>query len=753
MNNNQLLNPNPNQLPVNNLNESELSISALLSNLKRKWKPSLVVAITVFVWLTFSNLKEKPIYKSSMKMLVNTQEGSAVGYNYFSYRNINTEIEYLKSFPVLEKAVERLKNDIPNISVGELSGALTIATTAVPDVITISYTHVEPERTKRVLDEMAQIYQEYSIERQRSKTDKGLEFIEYQLPKTQRELNEINTAIKKFQERYGILNPDAFAGTSYGTKENIKTEIDRLQLQLKLAKEDKADREKQLRDTGYTKEINMADIVISDDGLSRRLESLGDENDIKINLEETKYNEIFPSITTAKLQQETIEKLRQERKNEVLAGVTLPNGIEGVDSMTNVQRDLAVKLIDQQRNIRNLESQLKGLNIALQKASDKVKQAPELQEVFQELKRQQAMKESTFQFLLNKIRDFSISQAQEATPWQVLQPAGLPGSPISPNVRRSVTVALVAGFLTAIATALILDLLDQRVKRVEEIKELTRVPLLGLIPTVGQPFVQLHDQENEVMPLKGNSYYYKDSSFTEAIRGLAINLRYLVTSSNAGKVLAITSSRPSEGKSTISHNLALVLAELGFNVLIVDADMRKPTIHKLSNKSNETGLSSVISSNQSYVEMIEKGKLDKLDILTSGPTPPNPVALLDSVKFEQLINQWRDDYDYVLIDTPPLGIGADTVTIANKVDTVLLSIGMEKVTRKMITNAMETLLSNQVNVGGTIVNMIDSKHDYYNYYNYYYYYNNAAMAGNELNRGNRGQERGMQKFLNYFRRR
>ncbi len=752
MNNNQLLNPNPNQLPVNNLNESELSISALLSNLKRKWKPSLVVAITVFVWLTFSNLKEKPIYQSTMKMLVNTQEGSAVGYDYFSYRNINTEIEYLKSFPVLTKAVERLKNDIPNISVAELNGALSIATTPVPDVISITYTHVEPERTKRVLDEMAQIYEEYSIERQRSKTDKGLEFIEYQLPKTQRELDEINTAIKKFQERYEILNADAFAGTSYSTKEGIKSEIARLQLQLKLAKEDKADRERQLRETGYTKEINMADIVISDDGLYRRLESLGDENDIKINLEETKYNEVFPSITTAKLQQETIEKLRKDRKSEVLSGVDLPNGIDGVESMTSTQRDLAIKLIDQQRNVRNLESQLKGLNNALQKASDKVKQAPELQEVFQELKRQQAMKESTFQFLLSKVRDFKMSQAQEATPWQVLQPAPLPGSPISPNVRRSVTVALVAGFLTAIATALILDLLDQRVKRVEEIKELTRVPLLGLIPTVGQPFVQLHDQE-EVTPLKGNSYYYKDSSFTEAIRGLAINLRYLMTGNNAGKVLAISSSRPSEGKSTITYNLGLVLAELGFNVLIVDGDMRKPTIHKLTNKSNETGLSSVISSNQSYVEMIEKGKLEKLDILTSGPTPPNPVALLDSVKFEQLINQWRDDYDYVLIDTPPLGIGADTVTIANKVDTVLLSIGMEKVTRKMITNSMETLLSNQVNVGGTIVNMIDSKHDYYNYYNYYYYYNNAAMAGNELNMGNRNQEKGMQKFLNYFRRR
>jgi capsular exopolysaccharide synthesis family protein len=181
---------------------------------------------------------------------------------------------------------------------------------------------------------------------------------------------------------------------------------------------------------------------------------------------------------------------------------------------------------------------------------------------------------------------------------------------------------------------------------------------------------------------------------------------------------------------------------------VVDADMRKPSIHKLSSKKNDLGLSSAITTNQHYLEMTQQGKLENLEILTSGPNAPNPVALLDSEKFEQLINQWRDVYDYVLVDTPPIGIGADTITVANKVDSVILSVGMEKTTRKMVTSSMETLISNQINVGGCIVNLIESKHDYYNYYNYYYYYSNqnsSSLMGSS--------QRGVNRFLNYFRRR
>lgn len=746
--NNQLLNPN--QIPANNLQESELSVSALLSNLRRKWKPSVAIAMTVFAWVTFSNLKEKPIYQSSMRMWAR-QESSAIGYQYFSYRNINTEIEFLKSPQVLEKAVEILKTEYPSISIGEIGGGLSIATTSVPDIISISYTHREPEKTKKVLDALSEVYQEYSVQRQRKRADKGLEFIEYQLPKAKRELEEVTNAIREFQERYDILNLETYAHVHFGSKDRLENKIEDLELKLKLTKEERERRKQQLRESGYIKEVNMADIVVTDDGYYRRLDGLLNEGDIKTALAETQYKEIYPELELQKIQKETLSDLLSKRKNEVLENVETPTGLNEVEPMTPLQRNLAIQIVDQQRQVSMMETQLNTFLNLQSEVEEKVEQAPELQEIFEELKREQRIKESTVNFLINKLRDFSISQAQEASPWQVIQPAGIPGSPISPNVRRSITSALMAAVLTAIGTALILDLLDQRIKRIEEVKELTRVPLLGVIPKVGQPFVKLNDDsDSESQPettSRTNSYYpKKDASFTEAIRGLGINLRYLLTNTGTGKTLAITSSRPGEGKSTISYNLGLILAELGLRVLIVDGDMRKPSIHKLSSQNNEFGLSTAITTNRHYLEMTHRGKLENLEILTSGPTPPNPVALLDSEKFDQLINQWQEIYDYVLIDTPPLGIGADTITIANKVDSVILSVGMEKTTRKMVKNSMDTFISNQIKVGGCMANFIDSKHDYYNYYNYYYYYYNQ---GERSRRGNNG----MQRFLSYFRRR
>lgn len=750
--NNPILKPNTNQLPVNNLQESELSISALLSNLKRKWKPSAIVALTVIAWLTFTSLKKEPVYQSSMKMLIATQEGSAIGYQYYSTRNIDTEIEYLKSYPILEKAVQRLKNEFPTISIGELASSVQVSRGVTPDILNISCSSSIPDKTKKILEVMAEVYIDYSIQRQRSKANKGLDFIEGQLPKARQESKKIGEEIREFQEKFNVLNPDTLASVTFGTKENLSKQIEEMELKLKLTKDEKNNQAKQLRETGYTKEINIADIVITDDSLARRLEGLTDENDIKVNLEATKYQDIYPVIETAKLQQQTLNNLLSKRKSKVLEKVDRPYGIEGVTSMSPLQRDLALKLLDQEKNIRLMEKQINALRNLHQRAENKFNKAPELQAVFDDLKRQRNIKESTVNFLINKLRDLAMAQAQEASPWEVIQPPVIPGSPISPNVRRSLMVAFVSGLFTAIATALVLDLLDQRLKRIEEIKELTKVPLLGLIPTVKYPFVKLHDNADfESMPMKGNKYYYKDSSFTEAIRALAINLRYLVTNTNAGKLIAVTSSRPAEGKSTISYNLSLILAELGFKVLLIDGDMRKPNIHKLASLDNEIGLSSAISGTQNPTEIIKNGKIPQLEIITSGPTPPNPVALLDSPNFYDLINQWRDEYDYILIDTPPLGISADTVTIANKVDNVLLTIGMEKITRQVLKNSMETLMANNVNVGGTIVNLIDSKHDYYNYYNYYYY--NQRGNNQEGVNGSRRSRGTVENFLDYFRRR
>ncbi|MBC6419813.1 MAG: CpsD/CapB family tyrosine-protein kinase [Prochloron sp. SP5CPC1] len=211
---------------------------------------------------------------------------------------------------------------------------------------------------------------------------------------------------------------------------------------------------------------------------------------------------------------------------------------------------------------------------------------------------------------------------------------------------------------------------------------------------------------------------------------------YLVTSLGKTKVLAITSTRPSEGKTTITYNLGLVLAEMGHKTLLVDGDMRRSTMHKLTQQANETGLSTAIAQNVSWTELIQQ-QGDQLDLLTAGPTPPNPVALLGSQRMKQLTEEWRQEYEYVLIDTPPISGSADTLSIATDVDSVLFVAAMERVTRSGIRYTMETLRGSKCNLAGVVVNFVTQAHQDYGYYSdyYYYYHSNGNNINNHNNNG------------------
>jgi capsular exopolysaccharide synthesis family protein len=189
------------------------------------------------------------------------------------------------------------------------------------------------------------------------------------------------------------------------------------------------------------------------------------------------------------------------------------------------------------------------------------------------------------------------------------------------------------------------------------------------------------------------------------------------------KVIAFTSSIPSEGKSTLTYNLAAILSTLGHRVLLVDADLRKPTLHKLTGLSNKVGLSTALATPNPWQDLIQvvNGK-ENFHVLTSGAIPPNPMLLLESVKMAALFQEWRQAYDYILVDTPPvLGI-TDAQCLASKVDTFILVAAINRSTRSGITRALEILENARANVSGLLINMIESFDSEYQYVDYDHYY-------------------------------
>lgn len=211
----------------------------------------------------------------------------------------------------------------------------------------------------------------------------------------------------------------------------------------------------------------------------------------------------------------------------------------------------------------------------------------------------------------------------------------------------------------------------------------------------------------------------KTSPIAEQYRTIRTNIQF-ASADKKIQTIVVTSSGPSEGKSTTSANIAVVFANSGQRVLLVDADMRKPTVHKTFGLTNDKGLSMVLSSNNSVLEMARpSGIVENMSILTSGPKPPNPSELLGSARMNQVIEEARHLYDVVIFDMPPVVTVTDAQIMASKADGTLLVV-RENVTRKdALTKAKDLLEMVQANVLGVVYNGTQNLRDH----SYYYYSN------------------------------
>ena len=210
------------------------------------------------------------------------------------------------------------------------------------------------------------------------------------------------------------------------------------------------------------------------------------------------------------------------------------------------------------------------------------------------------------------------------------------------------------------------------------------------------------------------------SLFSEAIRTLRTNLQFSLVANNAN-VLMITSSVPGEGKSFISSNLSAAFSMMNIKVLIVDCDMRKGRLHKIFEVSNEKGLSNLLLDEvKNYKKYVQKTKVDNVSVIPLGIVPPNPSELLNSDKFENLIDTLRDAYDLVILDTPPIGSVSDSLVIAKYVDEAIIVTSYKQTPMEDLNETKKALEATGVKIAGIVLNNMEyKKHSKY-YYNKYY---------------------------------
>lgn len=301
----------------------------------------------------------------------------------------------------------------------------------------------------------------------------------------------------------------------------------------------------------------------------------------------------------------------------------------------------------------------------------------------------------------------------------VEQRATIPGNPVVPQKARNVGIGFALGLLLGIGLAIVRDLLDNTVKNRETVEDISGTGIVGSIP--------LDKERRRQAAIQFDS---DNSSIAEAFRKLRTNLQFLAVD-NPPRVIVVTSSTPSEGKSTTAINIALALAEAEHDVVLIDGDMRRPMLHKYLGLVGPVGFSTVLSGQASLSEALQKTNFPGLTVLTAGTVPPNPSELLGSMAAKSLLSELRAQFDYVIVDSSPLLAVTDAAILAANSDGVLVMVRFGQTKREQLVHAIGNLEDVGASVLGAVFTMTPMRGSSSYSYSYSYYAEDSARTSTQ----------------------
>jgi polysaccharide biosynthesis transport protein len=331
-----------------------------------------------------------------------------------------------------------------------------------------------------------------------------------------------------------------------------------------------------------------------------------------------------------------------------------------------------------------------------------------------------------FDVVLKRLEEINLVKDRGSVSVRSLHPAGL-GFQIKPDLQSSMLTAGVLALMCGLGLAFIVDKADRRFRNPDEIRNDLGIPVIGHIPVISLPKKSSKKAKDETaMRPELKTIHSPRGRIAEAYRAVRTAV-YFNTRGSDHQVIQVTSPNPGDGKSTLIANLAISIANSGKTVLLIDADFRRPRCHRLFNADNQAGMSCVIDGKAEISDVVQETAIENLSLLTCGTRPKNPSELLTSRRFEELLALFRDQYDIVLIDTPPVLPVTDPLNVAPRVDAVLVVLKLTKSARSAASRTLDALESVGANVLGVVVNGVEGNrgHSGYNSAQYNYTYSSA----------------------------
>ncbi|MFY9676038.1 MAG: polysaccharide biosynthesis tyrosine autokinase [Terriglobales bacterium] len=698
--------------------------------IKRKWLVTGVV-VGIFVAVAIASLRQTPVYEAVGQIVVNKADSNLITFkdsmpvvDYYDQSDLDTEVRILQSDLLALQVVRQLNLDkrpefgghpeqkLPNLVadpmqgdsnrtsalLGAFRGNLRVALIPNTRIIEIHYNSTDPQLAANAVNTLAATYVEQNFKTKFESTMQASDWLSKQLVDLQMKVETSQEKLVRYQKEHEILGIDE--------KQNITTEkLDELNKEMTAAESDRMQKEAVYRQTQSSDPEVVAAAIIADavggGNGSSLLDKLREQQaNLRIQVAElsTQLGPAYPKVAQLNNQLKEIDRQVQGEVNKAV------DHLRG-EYQAALQR----------------ETMLRG---AFDRQKQEANKLNESAIEYSLLKRDVESNRTLYEGLLEKLKEAGVTAGLRSNNFRIINAARVPTAPSEPNIPRNLAFALVLGSISGIGLAFLLENMDNTVRTPEQAQAISALPSLGMIPlgsktTNRGPSGTRLALTSSKEAVEMVTQVRPQSQMAESYRALRTSLLL----SNLGappKVVLVTSARPQEGKTTTSINTAIVLAQKGTRVLLIDADLRRPSVHKTLGMGPRSGLSNVLTGSATIQQtVVASPVLPNLFVLPAGSPPPNPAELLASSNMRELLTELREQYDHIVIDTPPTLSVTDAVVLSPRADATILVIRSGQTTKQALRRSRDILMQVNAHVAGVLLNAVDlTSPDYYYYYEY-----------------------------------
>ena len=723
------LSPKP-PTAVERASEGALSPAVVWQMVRKYWSTALAAALVVSLAATFNTLGQVKIYQAQATILFDPNPPRPLGQKVESIVDLGsgsfwdnreyyeTQYKIIQSMKVTTAVVAELglQHDgaflgnlppgtpSPDASVPEeiaaevLRGRLKVEPVKESRLAMVKLEDADPQRAQRILNVLVDTYVQQNLDTAVTSTATAADWLRSQLDKLKVDLESSEMALHEYKETKNILSV-AIDDQSNMLREEMKQLNDTL-TSVRTRKEEVQARRDEL---AKIKGENPTDLPASELLESHVLMGLRTSYEEAIRTRDGLVGEgkgrNYPDVKEADARAEAAKKaLLAEVKNIQRA----------------LDKDLAV-----------LKRQEAGLSGLFERSKKQALDLNLLEIEYNRLRRSKENNEKLYSLVLERTKESDLARVLRVNNIRVLDRPLVPRAPVRPQVTRSIAIGVFLGVLLGIATALARGLLDRTLKTPDEVEKDLGLAFLGLLPEIDEgakpgPYAQKRQRGKPVRVTNSELIVHEQptSGIAEAARTIRTNLLFMAPD-KPYRTLLVTSAGPSEGKTTVATCIAIVMAQAGQKVALIDCDLRRPRVHRVFRKTSEVGVTTALIED-SIDDAVLDTDVPNLWVIPAGPIPPNPAELLHSEKFKAFLDDVKKRFDRVIIDSPPIVPVTDAAVLSTLVDGTVLVVRAFKTSKDLARHAVRALQDIGATKAGAVLNAVNfSRHEYK--YRYYYY--------------------------------